>query len=1226
MIAAILPLLLAAAPAVEPSPPDAAAAEDAVRARIAQVRARMNERIREPGVVADLYELHRLADETGHLERVTDALMRVAWNGRAHAEARALAQFLVADVERRRGRLPRAQPYLDVVGAITEVAVIGPFDNENKGGFEVAYGPEKELDLATSHEGLRAEVRWRVVPDLAESGVVRLYEALRPSRDVVAYALAVLDVPQDRAAVLQLGASGATKAWLNGRLVLLDPAYHPARFGQAAAPVQLKRGENFLLVKIATAGDDLPAVQLRLSEPDGDRIPGLSVRAPTQGSYPAPQPSARPPPLQRPLLAELRRAAEAPGASPRAALDLAVFLEARRPFDEAERLHVRWAERAAAAAPGDVDAQLIAALAEVDDAKVRRGNVAAAVRAERPGEARAHAELARYHLDHGRPRRALELLAPRLSQAKGDFQAALVHVRALDALGLDGQARRAAAELARRFPDEPAVLHEAATYARRDDDGEAAHRALRVALALHPADDSIASALASLLLDRGAVDDALLVLEQVARFHPVDTALLARRADLLAANGRLDQAKALYRRLLEICPQEGDFWERLGRALLRAGDPAAALEALEASLAARPQDARVRELVRSLKPGAASFARPYLKDLREVAAAAAGKYAGEDAVQLVELTAVRVLPSGQASRTVQVIRKALTHRGVEDSRFQIRYAPDREELKIERARVLKADGTVVDGHAEDDDSLHEPWAGLYYDARARVIGFPGLAEGDTVELVYRVDDVARDNLLSDYFGDLSYLEDVVPKASWEYVLEAPAGRKIFANRVAGLVHTETASASGGTVHRWTAKDVPRVVPEPDMPGWPEVTRYLHVSTYADWEGVSRFWWGLVRDQVAPTPAVEKLAQEIVAGIPEADVAARVRAVYGWVVRRTRYVGLEFGIHSFKPYKVERILSRAFGDCKDKASLTHALLRTLGIESRLVLLRMRDLGRVGEAPASLAVFNHAILYVPSLELWLDGTAEWSGSSELPEVDHGAEVLVVNPDGASEFRITPEATAEQSVNASTYRVALDASGAARIAGESTITGLGAAGYRRAYASPNGRKAAFEQAWARSFPGLTVERLEVSDVTKLEEPVKLGYELALPRYAEPTAAGGLAFTPFGIGASYVETYAALSSRKFDVVLAYPWTTTFRYEHALPDGLVPAALPPKVEDVTPFGVLELAATHEGSTLVVEGRIALTAPRVSPKDYGAFRAFLARVDAAMARRVVLVKEAAASR
>jgi hypothetical protein len=78
-----------------------------------------------------------------------------------------------------------------------------------------------------------------------------------------------------------------------------------------------------------------------------------------------------------------------------------------------------------------------------------------------------------------------------------------------------------------------------------------------------------------------------------------------------------------------------------------------------------------------------------------------------------------------------------------------------------------------------------------------------------------------------------------------------------------------------------------------------------------------------------------------------------------------------------------------------------MLKLAGVDSRLVLLRMRHLGTLPSEVASLAAFNHAIVYVPKLDLYLDGTADFHGSRELPSADRVANVLIVEPDGSSRF---------------------------------------------------------------------------------------------------------------------------------------------------------------------------------------------------------------------------------
>ena len=66
-----------------------------------------------------------------------------------------------------------------------------------------------------------------------------------------------------------------------------------------------------------------------------------------------------------------------------------------------------------------------------------------------------------------------------------------------------------------------------------------------------------------------------------------------------------------------------------------------------------------------------------------------------------------------------------------------------------------------------------------------------------------------------------------------------------------------------------------------------------------------------------------------------------------------------------------------------------MLEAADIPAKLVLVRTRRLGHVDDFPASMHIFNHAITYVPSKDLFLDGTAEFNGTRELtPDGPGGA----------------------------------------------------------------------------------------------------------------------------------------------------------------------------------------------------------------------------------------------
>jgi hypothetical protein len=292
-----------------------------------------------------------------------------------------------------------------------------------------------------------------------------------------------------------------------------------------------------------------------------------------------------------------------------------------------------------------------------------------------------------------------------------------------------------------------------------------------------------------------------------------------------------------------------------------------------------------------------------------------------------------------------------------------------------------------------------------------------------------------------------------------------------------------------------------------------------------------------------------------------------------------------------------------------------MLKVAGIDSRLVLLRMRHLGSIGEEPASLAAFNHAIVFVPKHNLFLDGTAEFHSSRELPSADRLANVLIVEPNGASSFLRTPEARAEDNSMRTLLEVGLQEDGSAQILGESIVAGQNAPEYRRSYQPAGTRKAIFEQGWAQVFPGLSVQDVRLNDLGNLDSDVSLKYQLNVPRYAEALPKS-LRFYPFGSARSYAQTYALLAERKYDLVLQHPWVNQYVFTYRLPDGFAPLELPADLTEETPYGRMRISHRIEGGKLVSRGEVALTKTRIQSSEYGPFRAFLGRIDQAFSRKI----------
>ena len=137
---------------------------------------------------------------------------------------------------------------------LTDWRVIGPFDNQDRAGFDTAYPPEMEIALEKTYTGVSgAPISWRAISP-GRTGYVDLARIMQPSEDGVAYAYREFIVEEDTALKVALGSNDGVKLWLNGALLLENKASRTARPGDEHVTLPLKKGKNAVLLKIDQIG------------------------------------------------------------------------------------------------------------------------------------------------------------------------------------------------------------------------------------------------------------------------------------------------------------------------------------------------------------------------------------------------------------------------------------------------------------------------------------------------------------------------------------------------------------------------------------------------------------------------------------------------------------------------------------------------------------------------------------------------------------------------------------------------------------------------------------------------------------------------------------------------------------------------------------------------------------------------------------------------------------
>lgn len=1171
-------------------------------------------------------------------DQVEQALILASTSSQLTPALRAYAGTLAAYARLRRGDPAEAHRRIRALGYVDRWFVLGPFDNEGKAGLLAVQGPEAELQsplsAAKPYSGKERPVRWRAVPDAFPYGFLDLGSLLRPEAKVCAWVASVVqsvpELEKHRKLGAWLGSGGAFRMFWNGSEVLSHASYTAHDFDRLAVELTLEPGPNLLAIKVC--GDEqAPVLSVRFSDARGAPDPTLRfsndflktdaatalARSNQAAKPPAPK-SGDFPGLAGPLQV-FESIAEKPGVRPAELEAYARYLQRTDGDDPALHQARDLAGRAAERQPTIERCLLAGSLAE--DHNSAGEWIAKAERlADESGVPNRDVLLARaWHRRHSPNfRESLPFFERALGLDPTNLEALRGLLEVYNIAGLPRTALTLIERAVRESPKAVGLLQlyavQLRTLGRTTEAAEAESRYQ----GLRFDDAGRLSEKLDLALDRREPEAAGHWAERLLITHPTDLWALDDAARAYRRLGQPERAIALYRRALSLAPEDVGSLRTLADLHGELGQTNEQLALLNQILRVRPQDQDVRQYVESLRPEKPRFDESHAWGPDKFLFLRHAPAAGKNRRTLRDLTVSTVFENGLSSKFRQIVFQPLTDAAAaRDRQYAFAYEASTQRVQLRGAKVYRKSGKVDQAIEWGEGPADDPTISMYTSARAFYIQFPRLEAGDVVELRYRIDDITVRNEFADYFGEIVYLQGLDATANAEYLLITPKSRKVWVDaRVPGLAHSETTEKQH-RIHRFFAKALPAIEQEPQMPPLPEVAGFVHVSTYERWGDLGRWYWGLVRDQFDLDDQTRELARKITEG--KRTETEKVEAVYDWVIRNTRYVALEFGIYGYKPRRCVQTVARGWGDCKDKATVIVTLLKELGIPSKLAIVRTQMRGDFPSKLPSLAPFDHAIAYVPSLKLFLDGTAEHTGINELPRMDLGALALLVDKDGAQLVRL-PEADPEKNFISRTVQARLGKGGEAKLDLEYRTGGFVSAEWRRRYHAQATLRDRVNSDLGNEFPGFQIapgaQGIVTSDLNDATKPVQISVKGVAPSFARRenselslAVTSNLRLTP---------TFASLSTRTQDVVTQGFSTTEDRVTVELPPGTVVVSAPASASGRSRFGSYLVEQEISRDQVRVRSRISVTVSRITPKDYPAWKRFCEEVDRALNPRLVV--------
>ena len=357
------------------------------------------------------------------------------------------------------------------------------------------------------------------------------------------------------------------------------------------------------------------------------------------------------------------------------------------------------------------------------------------------------------------------------------------------------------------------------------------------------------------------------------------------------------------------------------------------------------------------------------------------------------------------TETVTIDRTLLTARGIQSrDRSAITYYPDQQTLEVLEAWVDQPDGTRLPVGPESRftrPSAASQDAPGFTGSLTTTIVYPQLRPGSRTHVKFRRVQTTPPLLGFNAWSEAE-LED--PTAGGPDG-DRPARRRWRCAGQAAARCTVTDTTAGG--RRRIVAEMP---PSPGQDARAQHRRHQRLPADLPGHHAARPGSGR-RDLLPPEPGPRGRSRprsprwrRKIAGDRTGLEAAR--AIYDWVTVNIRYIAVYLNPDDgWVPHAAAEVLKNGYGDCKDHMVLMQALLAARGIVGEAAIIQWGN--RFADLPLGHPFeFNHAIVYLPDYDIYLNPTNPYAPFDSLDRTLSGKRVVIAT--GAGRVARTPAST--------------------------------------------------------------------------------------------------------------------------------------------------------------------------------------------------------------------------
>ena len=423
-------------------------------------------------------------------------------------------------------------------------------------------------------------------------------------------------------------------------------------------------------------------------------------------------------------------------------------------------------------------------------------------------------------------------------------------------------------------------------------------------------------------------------------------------------------------------------------------------------------------------------------------------------------------------------------------------------------------------------------------------------------------------------------------------------------------------------YTWEIQGLKAIGQEPYSPSTSEILPGLltaagkfqveeYTGSMSSWQAFGAFVAQLFEGRDALPDDVAAEARQIAADA--GSDAEKLKALYRYLQKNMRYVSVQLGIGGWQPFDASYVAENKYGDCKALSNFMKALLKEAGITAYPVLITNGKMAYEVKEDFTYPLFNHAILYVPSEDMWLECTSNTFPPGYIGSGNDERNVLLITPEGGR-LKMTPALNEKDNTTSGKTEITLSADGTAIVTAELQATGSRHEVYRwrQAYNSREELERWFVT--NSNLPSLALKSLEIKAAP--DAPLAhCHYRARSLRYA--SRAGKRLFIPLNTISPLKAVPEKMERREHPIVLNKAFTELDTVIFLLPEGFQVESMPEEpVVLESSFGSYEARTEWGQGRLLYIRRLQLRKSRLPAEAYEDFRSFfqqVAKADKAMA-------------